>query len=366
MFERLFDFFVDTLKAFFIPAVCTYHLLTADLFLNVSIEDAPFLEKAGNTLLIPLQFLFDGKVAFKNEEGSWQLIQRFGYADHYWLKTSVSLIALPPSFLLGCFVKGISFCSKETQKNYCSLKKGLEDRTIAPHAAIYQDLGIILQNENVDWLERPHYQRRPGDENHLEAMKECLSDITELLNQAQIPWWVDCGTCLGALRYGGVIPWDDDIDISTLLIDFENVRRVLQGLNREKYLVQDWSTRDIPNSFFKIYIRKTSQLVDIYFYEIDLEKRELQYIFSLDTNIFWSDGFKERERRFTIPTSFDTVFPLKKAMLDGVEVFVPHDTVKFLQRYYGENLNPARVYDEKTGRFEKDLSHPYWKMSYVH
>ncbi len=56
----------------------------------------------------------------------------------------------------------------------------------------------------------------------------------------------------------------------------------------------------------------------------------------------------------------------RKAMLDGVEVYVPQDTEKYLQRYYGDNLAPAKVFDAATGQYEKDLSHPYWQKSYVH
>ena len=67
-----------------------------------------------------------------------------------------------------------------------------------------------------------------------------------------------------------------------------------------------------------------------------------------------------------MPVSYETVFPLKKALFDGLEVFVPANPEKYLQRYYGENLAPAKIYSPVTGRYEKDLTHPYWQKSYVH
>jgi len=367
MWERFFDFFVDTMAAFFIPLVCSYHILTDNLFFNAAIEKAPFFERTANVLLVPFQYVCDGRRAFRDERGTWQWERRFDYSNHYWPKTVVCAILLPPSLILGGALKALSFCNETTRQNYFALEAALYDEKVELHAAAYAEMGMkVGGSESVQQLECQGYLRRPGDEQHLGAMKRCLGEIAALFNQAHIPWWIDCGSCLGALRYGGVIPWDNDIDISVLITDFENVRRVLHGLDRVKYLVQDWSTRDVPNSFFKIYIRGTGQLVDIYFYEIDAEKQEIRYIFSLETNIFFPDWWKERERRFTVPVSFDLVFPLRKALFDGVEVFVPNDTVKFLQRYYGENLNPAKIYDEKTGRYEKDLSHPYWQMPYAH
>jgi len=86
----------------------------------------------------------------------------------------------------------------------------------------------------------------------------------------------------------------------------------------------------------------------------------------MENNIFFFEWWKIRERRFKKPVAISHVFPLKKASFDGVEVFVPHDTVSFLQRYYGENLDPAKILNPKTNRFEKDLSHPYWQSAYVH
>ena len=41
-----------------------------------------------------------------------------------------------------------------------------------------------------------------------------FKDVVTLLEQHNIIYWVDFGTCLGAYRYGGVIPWDWDTDIS--------------------------------------------------------------------------------------------------------------------------------------------------------
>ena len=40
-----------------------------------------------------------------------------------------------------------------------------------------------------------------------------LSVIATICKKHDIPWFVICGTLLGAVRHGGFVPWDDDLDI---------------------------------------------------------------------------------------------------------------------------------------------------------
>ena len=351
----------------FLPMICLYHAVCENIFLNVSVKQATGIEALSNTLLTPFQYLFCGKEASLKEDGSWEISQKFNYSTSLGPKTLVSITALPFSLPFGALTKGLSLLSNKGKYHYTSLTSHFASTEIISNQPFYATLGIETGNlENAPFITSQNHLRRPLDELHLQKAKEALKEITQLLNQAQIPWWVDCGTLLGAYRYGGVIPWDNDIDIALLLPDFENARRAFNGLDPSKYVVQDWSGRDFPRTFFKIYLKETQDLIDIYFYEIDCKKKECAYIFSLEKSIVFFHWWKEGERRFTKPISLHSIFPLKKAMFDGMEVFVPNDPIPFLQRYYGENLAPARILDVLTNRFEKDLSHPYWQNPYVH
>ena len=52
------------------------------------------------------------------------------------------------------------------------------------------------------------------------AQIKVLSEIDRVCRKHDIRWFADCGTLLGAVRHGGMIPWDDDMDICMLRKDW--------------------------------------------------------------------------------------------------------------------------------------------------
>ena len=72
-----------------------------------------------------------------------------------------------------------------------------------------------------------------------DVLRGMLDDLSALCAKHGIPWWTDAGTTIGALREGGMIPWDDDIDVCFLRRDYERVLRLAEEELGERYYVLD-------------------------------------------------------------------------------------------------------------------------------
>lgn len=81
------------------------------------------------------------------------------------------------------------------------------------------------------------------------AQLEVLEEIDKVCKKHGIQWFADCGTLIGAVRHGGVIPWDDDFDICMLRKDYEAFLRVAREELPESYLVRNMYTEEYYYEF---------------------------------------------------------------------------------------------------------------------
>ena len=61
--------------------------------------------------------------------------------------------------------------------------------------------------------------------------------VDKICRKHGIPYWLDFGTLLGAVRHQGFIPWDDDID---LLIEYKELKKLIKVFKEEadpKYII---------------------------------------------------------------------------------------------------------------------------------
>ena len=69
-----------------------------------------------------------------------------------------------------------------------------------------------------------------------------LEEIDKICKRHKIEYWLDGGTLLGAVRHGGFIPWDDDIDIG---MSQEDEKRFEEIAPKE---LPDWLYLQTPQS----------------------------------------------------------------------------------------------------------------------
>ena len=224
---------------------------------------------------------------------------------------------------------------------------------------------------------------------------ELLDFIDHVCKKHNLEYWIDYGVLLGAVRHGGFIPWDDDIDLGMMRKDYNKFLEVFEDELREHDLYDDitLTIRRIYNAdethisaFAKIIylpdddIRETNIYyadkmmyagLDIFPYDYintvteDLEERHGAY-----KEVFFMDAYNNMEyhdlidkyyktldltlekRDYFLPgvegtwggslydfdmIETDKVFPLGKISFEGREYPCPKDCKYYLEALYGED-----------------------------
>lgn len=88
---------------------------------------------------------------------------------------------------------------------------------------------------------------------------EILKAIMEICDRHGLRWFAIAGTCLGAVRHGGFIPWDDDLDIGMPRRDYEKFRAIAkQELPPYLELLDYDAAKRTTRMFLKVHDIRTS------------------------------------------------------------------------------------------------------------
>ena len=89
-------------------------------------------------------------------------------------------------------------------------------------------------------------------------MLDILKAVDKICRAHGIPYWLSSGTLLGAVRHGGFIPWDDDLDIEVLREDYHRLLPILRNELPDQFFVHDKeSDRDYPHLYAKVRDKKS-------------------------------------------------------------------------------------------------------------
>lgn len=103
---------------------------------------------------------------------------------------------------------------------------------------------VLRQRFNPDGSEFRNFQLR---------LLEILEYIDKVCKENNIDYWLSSGTALGAVRHGGFIPWDDDVDIEMSLKSYKEFRKALKKNPDKRFVLQDhYSDPEYVTQFVKI------------------------------------------------------------------------------------------------------------------
>ena len=187
------------------PAVLSYAQVavkTEDLR-KIILPDGWTMERAGETM----QIFADGKLILTVEGGA--------------AERTVTVNGYPAPADYRAYL----------EKNYGDYENGLHD-----------DIGVGLTAEEKIALKA-----------HQEKCREALAFVQELSQRFGLRYYLLAGSVLGAVRHGGFIPWDDDVDIGIRIEDLARFEeKVKEHLPRGFTLVQAGPGDPYPRMFSKI------------------------------------------------------------------------------------------------------------------
>lgn len=155
-------------------------------------------------------------------------------------------------------------------------------------------------------------------------------EVSQLLEKNGIVYWITAGTFLGAVRSGGIIKWDDDIDIM-VPIEYKNK---LYKLFRNNDKLRVYSNIMCITHDKISYQNNDKYFIDVFYGSPILSNKKI--VFAHNNFIccyLWPNEYYY----------LDDLFPLRKYKFGAYEVYGPKEYKDFMERNFSKKWNTEAV-----------------------
>ena len=175
-------------------------------------------------------------------------------------------------------------------------------------------------------LEQSYQTLQPMETNNALAI---LGEAKKILDQLGVVFFLRQGTCLGAIRENGLIPWDDDLDLGSII--------GLHGFNEEQV---DQVILEFKKLDFSTNLEKYQDYLDVTMMKSNIRIDWTCYRI-VDDSIIHFPG---------VPIPVHLVKQLKEIEFAGGSYLVPNPPEDYLLAKYGPNWKIP-----KRSGYEKDI-----------
>ena len=191
-----------------------------------------------------------------------------------------------------------------------------------------------------------------------ERTEEFMFFMCALLQENDIPYYIDHGTLLGIVRDNHLIPWDKDVDLSLLSTDedkiYELLDRSLKEYTHPDCIENNWRYK-IARDKLNIDGKMMDIIIEIQIYNdsphmSDSVALDLMFRYHINGKIHWKVAQKH------LIVDYDVCFPLSTINFKNHKINAPHDTYKYLNILFGDWKTPVKEWSyEKYTNIENKM-----------
>ena len=181
---------------------------------------------------------------------------------------------------------------------------------------------------------------------HIE--KQILNEFIRVCNVLKIEFFVYGGTLLGLIKYGDMIPWDDDIDVAMTRENYTKFLEEAPNVLRENFTIQSpYNEKKSPYSYTKLRMKGT-KFIEKFHHRLNIEKGIYIDIYPVD-NI--PDNEKLRLKQWKKSQLFCKLYYLRQCKHASFKNDSFFRVFKHTLLYYTLRLMPQRFYYKRIDKY---------------